>query len=843
MSSYLKPNSPSIFFDNQTSTPSYLHGINLRAYLTSIEHPWHHRPGTRVIVYEQPNQRRTWAPHGLNGFYVGPALDHYRCYRCTITNTSGTRIADTVEFFPTKYRLPNPSSGELLLEVATELTHALQNPTLSGPLAPSEPHLQALRDLSDIFTASIRTPTSSNPAPSPRVIETNPAPPPRVPPLLPAPLPRVVNDNNTPTTPPRNHRPYVPQITPDRSMAPARPSQHRYNTRSQGPHLIQHTVTVQTDSPRFSIRTQNWTTGALHAFLINEWIQSTAQTFQPMVANHVIDESTGKILQYKDLINRDEATRILWNRSFANELGRLAQGVGNRYPGTNTIFFIHHHQMPKDRKATYGRIVVDLKPHKEEQERTRLTVGGNLIDFPGDVSAKVADLTTAKVLFNSVVSTPKAKFMGIDVKNFYLGTPMERYEYMFLPIEIIPLEIIEQYNLLDKVHQGKIYIEIRRGMYGLPQAGIIAQQLLTKRLANHGYAPCRHTPGLWTHKTRPIHFSLVVDDFGVKYINKDDAQHLIDSLATYYPITIDWTGDRYCGVYLKWDYTNRSVTLSIPDYVNAALHEFQHPQPKRPYHAPSHWTRPDYGAKQQMTTPDISEPMSTDAAKLLQRVVGKFLFYARAVDPTMLHILNNLASAQTHGTQHTVDTMTYFLNYCATHPDASITYTASDMILRLHSDASYLSENQARSRIGGHFYLGFLPISDKRLNGPILAIAKILKNVMSSAAEAEIGATFHNCKEAVPIRTTLEELGHPQPATPVQVDNTTAIAIANKTCKQVRSKAIDMRFYWVQDRVEQGQFHIFWAPGAENMGDYYTKHHPIYHHQQMRPQILNQRSH
>ena len=78
---------------------------------------------------------------------------------------------------------------------------------------------------------------------------------------------------------------------------------------------------------------------------------------------------------------------------------------------------------------------------KPKVEHTGLTVGGNLVDYPGDVSTKTADLTTAKILFNSVLSTPGAKFMGIDLKNFYLNTPLERYEYMRLPIDITPEEI------------------------------------------------------------------------------------------------------------------------------------------------------------------------------------------------------------------------------------------------------------------------------------------------------------------------------------------------------------------------------------------------------------------
>jgi hypothetical protein len=160
------------------------------------------------------------------------------------------------------------------------------------------------------------------------------------------------------------------------------------------------------------------------------------------------------------------------------------------------------------------------------------------------------------------------------------------------------------------------------------------------------------------------------------------------------------------------------------------------------------------------------------------------------------------------------------------------------MILHIHSDASYLTEHDARSRAGGHFFFSSQPSPKPPiLNGPVLSNVKIIRAVMSSAAEAEFGATFYNCKEAIPLHVALDELGHPQPATPVQVDNSTAIGIANKTVKQSRSRTMDMRFYWVQDRIDQGQFHVYWAPGSENRGDYYTKDHPIHHHQTMRPII------
>jgi hypothetical protein len=110
---------------------------------------------------------------------------------------------------------------------------------------------------------------------------------------------------------------------------------------------------------------------------------------------------------------------------------------------------------------------------------------------------------------------------------------------------------------------------------------------------------------------------------------------------------------------------------------------------------------------------------------------------------------------------------------------------------------------------------------------------------MSSAAEAEVGALFLNGQEACPIRTTLEEMGWPQPATPIQTDNSVAHGIANDTVKQRRSRAIDMRFYWIRDRVRQGQYRIHWQQGSDNLADYFTKHHAPTHHRLKRPLYLH----
>jgi hypothetical protein len=513
------------------------------------------------------------------------------------------------------------------------------------------------------------------------------------------------------------------------------------------------------------------------------------------------------------------------------------------------MHFIPISDLPSDRKATYLRIVADYKPHKAEPNRIRFTVGGNRIDYPGKVSTPTADLATVKILLNSVLSTPNARFMTIDIKDFYLNTPMDRYEYMRIPVKDIPPAIMEHYNLRPLIHNHHVLVEIRKGMYGLPQAGILANERLQKHLAASGYTPTPHTPGLYRHHTRPISFSLVVDDFGVKYVGREHAEHLIDTLRSLYTVTEDWTGTLYLGMTLHWDYEARTVDCSMPGYVQKALTRFQHPAPTRPQHSPHAWTPPSYGIAVQLTPPpDTSAPLPPADITRIKEVVGTLLYYARAIDSTMLVALGTIASAQSEGTDATILAVTQLLNYAATHPDAVLRYHASDMQLAIASDASYLTEPKARSRAGGlHYLTSRSPHPDQPpsphsplppINGAIHIHCSIMKNVLSSATEAELGALFDNLKDGTPLRVTLAELGHPQDATRVNTDNACASGIANDTVKQRRSKAIDMRFYWVRDRVRQGHFLIYWAKGKDNLADYFTKHHSPAHHRLMRSRYL-----
>jgi hypothetical protein len=221
---------------------------------------------------------------------------------------------------------------------------------------------------------------------------------------------------------------------------------------------------------------------------------------------------------------------------------------------------------------------------------------------------------------------------------------------------------------------------------------------------------------------------------------------------------------------------NRTVDLSMLGYIKAALHKYQHPAPARPEHAPHTWNPPIYGAKAQFVDDKTSSPALSDKdVNKLQQLTGMLLYYARAVDQTLIMPINVLASEQSNATEVTADKVIKLLNYCNTHPETKIRYHASDKILHIHSDASYLSENEAKSRAGGFFYMGSNAKTDQTLtNGAILIISKVLKHIMSSTAEAEIGPVFINAKEGAVLRTTLEGLVHTQPPTPMEMDNTTA---------------------------------------------------------------------
>ncbi len=300
---------------------------------------------------------------------------------------------------------------------------------------------------------------------------------------------------------------------------------------------------------------------------------------------------------------------------------------------------------------------------------------------------------------------------------------------------------------------------------GLPQAGILANKWLRQKLAPFGYYECINTPGLWYHVSRPISFTLVVDEFGIKYVGKEHADHLITSIkSTYKKLTDDLMGSLYCGITLEWDYVGRTVDISMPGYIKKKLQEYKHLLPEKILNCQYSPEQIKFGSDAQSTLmPDATPVLDAGGIKPIQQIVGSILYYARAINMTVLMALSSIAVEQTKATGKTMGRCIQLLDYLASNSEAKVRYHASDMIMNIHSNASYLSKTKARSRACGHFFMGWMPKNGEpiKLNGAFYVNTTILRFVVASAAEAELGALFHNCQDGIIFQQTLANLGHP----------------------------------------------------------------------------------
>ena len=277
----------------------------------------------------------------------------------------------------------------------------------------------------------------------------------------------------------------------------------------------------------------------------------------------------------------------------------------------------------------------------------------------------------------------------------------------------------------------------------------------------------------------------------------------------------------------------------MPNYVAKTLKKLKHPNPKKPVKAPHTWNVPAYGKQPQLAPIDNSPKLPDNEKKRIQQIVGSFLYYARAIDSTILPALSEISALQSNPTENTKKKATMLLDYLATNPTAKIRYNASDMILHVESDAAYLIAPNAKSRIAGYYYMGNLPAKkENTINGAILVECRYLRHVVASAAEAEMSGLFHNAQVGIIARRILHYLGHPQPATPLKTDNTTASNFVHHNMNLRRSKTWDMRFHWLRDQQTKKEFKIYWKHGNDkadpNHGDYFTKHHITKHHRAVR---------
>jgi hypothetical protein len=314
-----------------------------------------------------------------------------------------------------------------------------------------------------------------------------------------------------------------------------------------------------------------------------------------------------------------------------------------------------------------------------------------------------------------------------------------------MPLNLFPIWIIKQYDLIKHAKDGWVHLKMRRAVWGLLQAGILANKRLCRKLAPFGHYKCINTPGLWYHEMHPITFTLVVVDFGVKYVDMANVDHLIASIKMMYTLTKDWTGDLYCSIKLGWDYKKHTINISMLGYCQKKLQEYEHIHPKKTQHCPYSPEPKQFSIKAPWPLPGINfKLLNKRSKKWIQKIVGSILYYARAVNMMVLMALSTIVMLQAHPTKNTMTRCIQLLDYPAMHADAKIRFYASDMIMNIHSDVSYLSESKTLSRACGHFFMGWKPEDNQpiKLNGAFYTNSVILKFIVMSAAEAELGALF-----------------------------------------------------------------------------------------------------
>lgn len=525
-----------------------------------------------------------------------------------------------------------------------------------------------------------------------------------------------------------------------------------------------------------------------------------------------------------------------WRHAFSDELDRLH----NR---RKTIKFITKAQLEKGRTVSYYNPQLTEKPKNGIlEQRVRGTYGGNITDFSGNKTSYTASLPSVKILLNAVISDPDSKFMTIDLKDFFLHGTLDRKEYMRIPLKWFSSADMIKYKINTFIEPGdtSVLVEVNGNMYGLVNASLVANRDIKKLLHKNNFVET-NTPSIYKHKTRNIQFSLVVDDFGVKYNETADAEFLIEVLEKEYETTVDWTGKLYLGMKIDLDRHNQTLSISMEGYIQRLLARFQLPY-KFNTDNPLPYQSPQYGQKVQYVTSDISPKIDDARKKIMQQAIGGLLYYSRAVALDYTLGVNKMSSRQSDPTEQDWKDFLHLMSFAATWPDCKIRYFPSDMILIIDADVSYLSETLARSRGGGVAYMG-KKNDPTFINGPIDVMCVILPTIVSSACEGEYATAFLMAQLSMPLRVQLADLGYKQDmftngSTLLTTDNQCAEGIANESIKLKRSRAMDMRYHWLRDRVKLGDFTVKWRKNTHSLADFFTKVLPTKQFQEMRKKFI-----
>ena len=826
-----------------------------------IAHPLHVL-GTRAQIFQDSSTRESWSPHSVSGWYVGPALRSIRSYRC-VTSTYNIRTTDTITLHPAKLILPGASSAELLYSAVEKLSHEVEQLQQSKS---SNTIVSALLDtVKTLQSQQISVPltVSSNSASNQRVAL------PAVDPVHPLTAPKRTPtfEKQYRTIKEKDVRPKkleffyeyigrsfidtndgskftVSDIVVLKTTPLTKVSRHKlffqyydtslYNSDPRSENLQEHTPV----SEFFTL-----SKGKYSPILSMATWQNAPQlnsTYHRSTTDPILNQNNdGSPLTLRKAFKGPDAKD--W--SLAREAGlakildrkKMRPIIFEDIPFHRRRDITYYKEVPKEKLDSSGTTVRTI----------RGTIGGDKLHYDGRTMSQVASDVVIKLHIHTVVSDRRnngtnTRFCTLDLGDFFMTSDLDRPEYIRIPLAKLSDTFRAKYNLDPFIHSNSVVFEVTGNMPGHPAAGRLAKSELVSVLKRGGYHEHPDVPCLFENPVNKLSFTLLTDDFGIKYTDMAHVDALKDCLTRAgYTFTFDPDGAVYNGMRLQFNYIENKVTLDMPNVIPSALARFCPNGPPRPSRSPSYYSGFTPGKSSHLPTTEDESPLLDDAGKqFVQQVAGTFLHYARAIDYTMLPATVALTNQMSAPREKTRKDANKLLSYAVKYPNNQLVFHACDMVYYINSDASHLSLSKSGSQAGGVHYSGNK--GDPYTNcGIHYSLCKRLPTVCSSASESEYGGLFLNGRQGAFTRTVYDALHYPQGPTRVATDNTVARGIAMDEVTLRSSKSNDMQYNWFRDRCRRKQFYCDWVEGKSLDADFLTKVQPAYRHENFIPRFVH----
>ena len=548
----------------------------------------------------------------------------------------------------------------------------------------------------------------------------------------------------------------------------------------------------------------------------------------------VLTEDDHKTMNIRQAMKGENAEE--WKQAYATEFRKLLNLTDtevlmpNAYPYGCTarpMIVILEHKTDKGRRI---RCVYNGAPVRNEQHEEQYTIHSSDAD--------------TKRMSNAILATNSLKYGArrciMDLGSYFLHAKnlLPRTAYFQFSAEYLPDEEKAEFASFIS-NKGYLLFKTGQTVYGMQNAGSISGNVLNAVFALAGYYQIEQTC-LWrSHRPgeEAVLFEVNVDDMefqGIpgaghkeRFIKILEAEGYIVSHTSF-----DEPTQHYCGYQLHHDFKTHVVTMSAPGYVDAMLKEFDMEDVKVQKH-PYSYVAPVWSKKQKPTKADDSTILPAEKIKELQKKIGKLMWYTNVCYEITTKV-NKIASEQSRPTQRLLDAANHIIAYLKGHKNTALVFHPSNMQLSTESDASFASEKESKSRIGGVFLIGGYDKDGLPVNSPVSVFSKIADCHPDSAAEAEFVACHDVIKKAVSIRRLLTACGFKQTqATENRSDNECAVGIANDLVLDRKTKHIDRRYYWVRYKVKEGLFRVAWYKGSSNLADFFTKLLPPADHQRM----------